>query len=42
MLMNKILVVVCLAVGGLNYVVTKGDCETDNGKRIDNCVVSKS
>ena len=39
MLINKILVCLCLALGGVNYAVTNGDCETDNGKRIDNCVI---
>ena len=39
MIVNKILVCLCLALGGVNYAVTNGDCETDNGKRIDNCVI---
>ena len=39
MIINKILVCLCLMLGGVNYAVTKNDCETDNGKRIDNCVI---
>ena len=37
----KLLIVALIAVLGLNAVVTANDCETDNGKRIDNCQASK-
>ena len=39
MLINKILVCLCLALGGVNYHLNANTCETDNGKRIDNCVI---
>ncbi len=41
MLVNKIILAACLALGAVNYAVTNGDCETDNGKRIDGCVIVK-
>lgn len=33
----KLAIVSLIAILSLNAVVTAGDCETDNGKRIDNC-----
>lgn len=34
----KAALVALIAVLSLNAYVTHGDCETDNGKRISNCV----
>ena len=39
MLINKALVVLSLILGGVNYHLNANTCETDNGKRIDNCVI---
>ena len=39
MLINKILVVLSLILGVVNYHLNANTCETDNGKRIDNCVI---
>lgn len=33
----KLAIALLVAVLSLNAYVTAGDCETDNGKRIDNC-----
>lgn len=33
----KFAIITLIAALSLNAVVTSGDCETDNGKRIDNC-----
>lgn len=33
----KFAIVALIAALSLNAVVTAGDCETDNGKKIDNC-----
>jgi hypothetical protein len=35
----KYVLVLLVAVLSLNAYVTAGDCETDNGKRISNCVI---
>ena len=37
----KLALVALIAALSLNAYVTAGDCETDNGKRIDNCQASK-
>ena len=37
----KYAIVALIAALSLNAYVTAGDCETDNGKRIDNCQASK-
>lgn len=41
MFVNKALVLAVLVLFGVNYVVSANDCETDNGKRIDGCVINK-
>lgn len=33
----KLAIALLIAALSLNAVVTAGDCETDNGKKIDNC-----
>ena len=39
MLINKVLIALSLILGGVNYHLNANTCETDNGKRIDNCVI---
>jgi len=37
----KLAIIALIASLSLSAVVTHNDCETDNGKRIDNCQVEK-
>lgn len=39
--MNFALAILIAVLGFVNYAVTNGDCETDNGKRIDGCVIKR-
>lgn len=38
---KKVIIAVVVAIIGVQAVAFNGDCQTDNGKRYDNCVIKK-